>query len=70
MQHLLDRVKNLDLYLLLGIETHADETAIRKAYKKKALQWHPDKNPDKPKVAEMMFLLRAKSAKLTSLLHL
>ena len=56
MQHLLDRVKNLDLYLLLGIETHADETAIRKAYKKKALQWHPDKNPDKPKVAEMMFL--------------
>ena len=53
MEHLLERVKNLDLYLLLGVEANADEETIKKAYRKKALQWHPDKNPDKPNAAEM-----------------
>ena len=36
----------MDLYLLLEIEQDADDKAIRKAYRKKALTCHPDKNPD------------------------
>jgi len=42
----MDRVKGLDLYLLLDLEPDADEKAIRKAYRKKALTCHPDKNVD------------------------
>ncbi|XP_058817475.1 dnaJ homolog subfamily C member 17, partial [Topomyia yanbarensis] len=42
-----------DLYGLLGIEICATEAEVRKAYRKKALQCHPDKNPDNPKAAEL-----------------
>ncbi|XP_055547060.1 dnaJ homolog subfamily C member 17 [Wyeomyia smithii] len=42
-----------DLYGLLDIEISATEAEIRKAYRKKALQCHPDKNPDNPKAAEL-----------------
>ncbi|XP_058450647.1 dnaJ homolog subfamily C member 17 [Malaya genurostris] len=42
-----------DLYGLLGVEIGASEAEVRKAYRKKALQCHPDKNPDNPKAAEL-----------------
>ena len=34
-----------DLYSLLGLTADCTKADIVKAYKKKALQWHPDKNP-------------------------
>ena len=37
---------DIDLYALLEVEIDADEKAIKKAYRKKALTCHPDKNPD------------------------
>ncbi|EPZ31268.1 DnaJ domain-containing protein [Rozella allomycis CSF55] len=49
-----------DIYELLQVEPFANEKDISKAYRLKALQYHPDKNPDNPD-AEKMFLLVKKS---------
>ena len=35
-----------DYYEVLGVDKGADATTIKKAYRKKAIQHHPDKNPD------------------------
>lgn len=42
-------------YEVLGIVKPSNEDEIRKAYKKLALKWHPDKNPDNIKEAEEKF---------------
>ncbi|ETN75942.1 protein disulfide-isomerase domain protein [Necator americanus] len=41
-------VADEDYYKLLGIERDADDRTIRKAFKKLAIQKHPDKNKDNP----------------------
>ena len=37
-----------DFYKLLGVSKDADNRTIRRAFKKLALQKHPDKNPVSP----------------------
>lgn len=44
-----------DLYQRLGLARDASDKAIKKAYRKVALLWHPDKNPDKYEEAQVMF---------------
>ena len=34
----------IDYYGLLGISRNADKLTVKKAYRQKALYWHPDKN--------------------------
>jgi molecular chaperone DnaJ len=43
-----------DYYGVLGVDRNANEEQIKKAYRKKAMEFHPDKNPGNP-TAETKF---------------
>lgn len=45
-----------DYYQTLGIPRNSDQAAIKKAFKKLSLKYHPDKNTDNPKASEQMFM--------------
>ncbi len=42
-----------DFYEILGLNQSADSTQIRTAYKRLAMQYHPDRNPGNPQAEEM-----------------
>jgi molecular chaperone DnaJ len=41
-----------DYYEVLGVRRDADEAELKKAYRRLALQYHPDRNPDNPQAEE------------------
>ena len=54
-----------DYYKILGISKDASQSEIKKAYRKKAIQFHPDKNPD-DKNAEVEFKKAAEAYEVLS----
>ena len=60
---------NLDLresYELLGLSTSASAEEVRRAYKQKARECHPDKNPDDPNATEKFQALRQSYERIVS----
>ena len=61
----INKHKKEDFYDILGVSKSATPDEIKKAYRKKALKYHPDKNPD-DKSAEEKFKKAAEAYEVLS----
>jgi len=48
----MEQLESDDYFEILGLVTSATDAEVRKAYRKLAVQWHPDKNRTHPKAEE------------------
>ncbi|EDQ91410.1 uncharacterized protein MONBRDRAFT_23303 [Monosiga brevicollis MX1] len=58
--------QKLDYYELLGVQAEANSDEIRRAFRKAALRYHPDKNQGNEAEAEAMFKLVAEAYEVLS----
>lgn len=56
----------VDYYEILEVDHHATDEELKKAYRRLAMKWHPDKNPDNKNDAETKFKLISESYEVTS----
>lgn len=55
-----------EYYEVLGVRRDASVDEVKKAYRKLALKWHPDKNPGRKEVSEMNFKRLAEAYEVLS----
>ncbi|KAL7057793.1 hypothetical protein AAHC03_016841 [Spirometra sp. Aus1] len=55
-----------DYYAVLEVDRGADGEVIKKAYRRLALRWHPDKNPNNKEEAERRFKLLGEAYEVLS----
>ena len=60
------RYSSLNYYDVLGLQPGATQEEIKKAYRKLAMKWHPDRNPDDPKAEEQFKKIKEAYEKLSS----
>jgi len=56
----MEALQSFDPFAILGIENDATDKDIKKQYRRRSLELHPDKNPDNPlAVQEFIKLTKA-----------
>ncbi|KAG0143830.1 hypothetical protein CROQUDRAFT_95774 [Cronartium quercuum f. sp. fusiforme G11] len=60
-----EKIKDMSYYDLLGVRGDAADIDLKKAYRKAAIKWHPDKNPGNEQ-AEKQFVLIGEAYQILS----
>ncbi|KAH9821848.1 X-domain of DnaJ-containing-domain-containing protein [Melampsora americana] len=60
-----EKIKDMSYYDLLGVRGDATDIDLKKAYRKAAIKWHPDKNPGNAE-AEKQFVLIGEAYQILS----
>lgn len=58
-----------DYYSILGVKSDVTADELKKAYKKAAMKWHPDKNPSNKDFAEKKFQEISEAYQVSSIFY-